>query len=185
MRAFPSHMRAFPSQTSAFSSQTSAFPSHMRAFPSHWSIAAVPILSANRSTAGQLLIGWLSESKHAIGGDSCFAHSCSCAQRTKLGQEQYFFISHARYSVTLVRLTGVQFRLRYTAALGSGAVDLQQLRNRWSVRYWIEWRHRSTPTLAHLLHIGAVCPSRPFSQETRTPKVATEFQIGLHGPGGC
>jgi len=39
-------------------------------------------------TAGPLLSGWLSESEHTIGGDSCFAHSCCCALRTKLGQEQ-------------------------------------------------------------------------------------------------
>ena len=55
------------------------------------SIAAVPILSTsaeNRTTAGQLLIGCRSESEHIIGGESCFAHFCSCAQRTKLGQEQ-------------------------------------------------------------------------------------------------
>jgi len=56
------------------------------------SIVAVPILSSSaehRTTVGQLLIGYRSESEHIIGGERCFAHSCSCAQRTKLGQEQY------------------------------------------------------------------------------------------------
>jgi len=55
-------------------------------------IAAVPIFSSsaeNRTTAGQLLIDSRSEPEHIFGGECCFAHSCPCAQRTKLGQEQY------------------------------------------------------------------------------------------------
>jgi len=73
-------------------------------------IAAVPILSSsaeNRTTAGQLVIGCRSESEHIIGGESCFAHSCSCAQRKKLGQEQLrllLYTVRSRYKRQLIQL---------------------------------------------------------------------------------
>jgi len=53
------------------------------------SIAPVPILRSvaeKRSTEGPLLIGCLVASKHVVARDSCFAHSCSCAQKKSSGQ---------------------------------------------------------------------------------------------------